>query len=79
LDGGGTHHLGGRGRQISEFKATQVYKMRSRTAKRYTVKPCLTNKQINKQKTKTQRRKKKKSKSLCLYYTFSSFKKIRQI
>ena len=37
LGGGGTclysQHLGGRGRQISEFKASQVYRVSSRTAR----------------------------------------------
>jgi hypothetical protein len=31
--GHGGAHLGGRGRQISEFKASLVYKMSSRTAR----------------------------------------------
>jgi hypothetical protein len=44
--------LGGRGRQISEFEASLVYRVSSRTA-RATEKPCLekqkqTNKQTNK-------------------------------
>jgi hypothetical protein len=44
--------LGGRGRQISEFEASLVYKVSSRTA-RATEKPCLeTNKQTNKQTNK---------------------------
>jgi hypothetical protein len=41
--------LGGRGRQISEFEASLVYKVSSRTARdRYTEKPCL--KKTNKTK-----------------------------
>jgi hypothetical protein len=37
--------LGGRGRQISEFEASLVYKVGSRTARAiYTEKPCLENK-----------------------------------
>jgi hypothetical protein len=64
--------LGGRGRRISEFKASLVYKVSSRTARAiYTEKPCLEkpanqpntnppkNKQTNKQtnKQKTQPKK----------------------
>jgi endonuclease YncB( thermonuclease family) len=45
--------LGGRGRQISEFEASLVYKVSSRTA-RATEKPCL-----QKPKTKTKKKKKK--------------------
>jgi hypothetical protein len=41
--------LGGRGRQISEFEASLVYKVSSRTA-RATEKPCLKNKTKNKKK-----------------------------
>jgi hypothetical protein len=46
--------LGGRGRWISEFKASLVYKVSSKTA-RATEKPCL-----EKPKTKNQKPKKKK-------------------
>jgi hypothetical protein len=45
--------LGGRGRQISEFEASLVYKVSSRTG-RATEKPCL-EKQTNKQKKKKER------------------------
>jgi hypothetical protein len=34
-------HLGGRGRQISEFKARLVYRVSSRTARTTQRKPCL--------------------------------------
>jgi hypothetical protein len=51
--------LGGRGRQISEFEASLVYRMSSRTA-RATEKPCLKNKQTNKQKQKTKNKNKRK-------------------
>ena len=34
-------HLGGRGRRISEFEASLVYKVSSRTAQGYTEKHCL--------------------------------------
>jgi hypothetical protein len=57
--------LGGRGRWISEFEASLVYKVSSRTA-RATEKPCLEKpkkKQTNtKTKTKTKTKKKKKNK-----------------
>jgi hypothetical protein len=33
--------LGGRGRQISEFEASLVYRVSSRTSQGYTEKPCL--------------------------------------
>jgi hypothetical protein len=42
--------LGGRGRQISEFKASLVYRVSSRTAKGYTEKPCLRKKKKKKEK-----------------------------
>jgi hypothetical protein len=51
--------LGGRGRQISEFEASLVYKVSSRTARaiqRYTEKPCL---------KKPKKKKKKKKKGGC--------------
>jgi hypothetical protein len=47
--------LGGRGRQISEFEASLVYKVSSRTA-RATEKPCL-----EKPKTKPNQTKNKKT------------------
>jgi hypothetical protein len=55
--------LGGRGRQISEFEASLVYKVSSRTARAIQRNPVSkkqkTNKQTNKQ-TKTKKRKKKR-------------------
>jgi predicted solute-binding protein len=51
--------LGGRGRQISEFEASLVFKVSSRTA-RATEKPCL--KKQNKTKQKKPKKKKKKRK-----------------
>jgi hypothetical protein len=46
--GGGTHlssqHLGGRGRQISEFEASLVYRVSSRTARATQRKPTKQNK-----------------------------------
>jgi hypothetical protein len=44
--------LGGRGRQISEFKASLVYKVNSRTAKAIQRNPVSKNKQTNKQTPK---------------------------
>jgi hypothetical protein len=44
---------GGRGRQISEFEASLVYKVSSRTAKATQRNPVLKNKQTNKTKNKT--------------------------
>jgi hypothetical protein len=46
-----SQHLGGRGRQISEFKASLVYRMSFRTA-RATQKPYLEKNQKNKQTNK---------------------------
>jgi hypothetical protein len=56
--------LGGRGRQISEFKTSLVYSVSSRTA-RAIQKPCLgkqTNKQTNEKKKERKKRKEKKRK-----------------
>ncbi|EDL07105.1 mCG1028373, partial [Mus musculus] len=36
-----SQHSGGRGRRISEFEASLVYKVSSRTTRGYTEKPCL--------------------------------------
>jgi hypothetical protein len=41
--------LGGRGRQISEFKASLGLQSEFQDSQGYTEKPCLENKQINKQ------------------------------
>ena len=50
-----SQHLGGRSRQISEFKASLVYRVSSRTVRAiYTEKPCLG-------KTKTKQNKTKKA------------------
>jgi hypothetical protein len=54
--GGGTHlysqHLGNRGRWISEFKASLVYRVSSRIARAIQRNPVSKNKQTNKNKTK---------------------------
>jgi hypothetical protein len=44
--------LGGRGRRISEFKASLVYKVSSRTARATQKNPVLKNKNKNKTKNK---------------------------
>jgi hypothetical protein len=50
-DGAHSQHSGGRGRQISEFEASLVYKVSSRTARAIQRNPVSeTNKQTNKQK-----------------------------
>jgi hypothetical protein len=51
--------LGGRGRQISEFEASLVYKVRSRIAGAIQRNPVSKNKQTNK-KTKTKQNNNKK-------------------
>jgi hypothetical protein len=43
-------HLGGRGRQISEFQASLVYRVNSRTARATQRNPVSKNKQTNKTK-----------------------------
>jgi hypothetical protein len=50
-----SQHLGGRGRRISEFKASLVYRVSSRTAKATQRNPVSKNqtKQTNKQKAET--------------------------
>jgi hypothetical protein len=63
--------LGGRGRRISKFEASLVYKVSSRTARAIQRNPVLKNK--NKQKTKTKKRKKKKKKRERVQYLGSSF------
>jgi hypothetical protein len=55
--------LGGRGRQISEFQASLVYKVSSRTARATQRNPVLKNKkQTNKQKQNQKKKKKRKEK-----------------
>jgi hypothetical protein len=58
--------LGGRGRWISEFEASLVYRVSSRTARAMQKNPVSknkTNKQTNKQNPKKQKKKKKKESS----------------
>jgi hypothetical protein len=50
--------LGGRGRRISEFEASLVYKVSSRTARATQRNPVLKNKNNNNNKTKQQKKKK---------------------
>jgi hypothetical protein len=54
--------LGGRGRWISEFKASLVYIVSSRTARAIQRNPDLKNKPINKKQNKTKNKKKRKNK-----------------
>jgi hypothetical protein len=54
--------LGGRGRQISEFEASLVYKVSSRTARAIQRNPVLKNKK-KKQKNKTNKQTKTKTKT----------------
>jgi hypothetical protein len=44
--------LGGRGRQISEFEASLVYRVSSKTARATTEKPCLEKPKEKKKKKK---------------------------
>jgi hypothetical protein len=48
--------LGGRGRQISEFKASLVYRVSSRTARATQRNPVLKNKTKQKKKPKQQKK-----------------------
>jgi hypothetical protein len=50
-------HAGGRGRQISEFEASLVYKVSSRTARAIQRNPVL----------KNQKQNKKKKRGVCVY------------
>jgi hypothetical protein len=53
--------LGGRGRQISEFEASLVYRVSSRTARATQRNPVSTNKQTNKQTKNKQTNKQTKN------------------
>jgi hypothetical protein len=55
---GGQRHSGGRGRWISEFEVSLVYRVSSRTARATTEKPCLEKKKRKKRKEKKRKRKK---------------------
>jgi hypothetical protein len=59
-------HLGGRGRQISEFKASLVYKVSSRIARAIQRNPVSKNKKKQKQKPTTTTTTKTKTKSKIL-------------
>jgi hypothetical protein len=52
--------LGGRGRRISEFEASLVYKVSSRTARTIQRNPVSKTNKTNKQKTKTKKKKRRK-------------------
>jgi hypothetical protein len=55
--------LGGRGRQISEFEASLVYKSKFQDSQDYTEKPCLEKPKTNKQQQK------KKEKHLLQFFS----------
>jgi hypothetical protein len=55
-----SQHLGGRGRWISEFEASLVYKVSSRTARALQRNPVSKNKNKNKTKQKTNKQTKQK-------------------
>jgi hypothetical protein len=54
--------LGGRSRQISEFKASLVYRVSSRTARAIREKPCLEKKKGKERKGKERKGKERKGK-----------------
>jgi hypothetical protein len=58
--------LGGRDKRISEFEASLVYKVSSRTARAIQRKPVLKNKNKNKQKKKPKNKTKKNEGVDCL-------------
>jgi hypothetical protein len=55
-----SQHSGGRGRQISEFEASLVYKVRSWTVRAIQRNPVLKNQNKNKNKNKKNKKKPKK-------------------
>jgi hypothetical protein len=57
--------LGGRGRRISEFEASLVYRVSSRIARATQRNPVLENKQTNKQTKNKQNKNKNKNPILC--------------
>jgi hypothetical protein len=63
--------LGGRGRQISEFKASLVYKVSSRTARAIQRNPVL--KKTKKQKNKTKQNQKTKKPPISLNQVIKHF------
>jgi hypothetical protein len=65
--------LGGRGRQISEFEASLVYRVSSRTA-RATEKPCL-EKPKKKKKEKEKEKEKEKKKKESMHKTYCTNKR----
>jgi hypothetical protein len=57
--------LGGRGRQISEFEASLVYKLSSRTARATQKKPACLKKKKKKKKKKRKKEKKNRTHFFC--------------
>jgi hypothetical protein len=72
--------LGGRGRQISEFKAILVYKVSSRTARAIQRNPVSKNKRTkNKNKNKQTNKKKTKQNKSFNYHRWKKQDTLRQI
>jgi hypothetical protein len=63
--------LGGSGRQISEFKASLVYRVSSSTARGYTEKPCLL--KLKERGWEKRRKKTIAPSNLFLFYAGESF------
>jgi hypothetical protein len=59
MGSGGIQHLGGRGRWISEFEASLVYRVSSRTDRATQRKPCLKTKTTTTTTTTTTKKNKK--------------------
>jgi hypothetical protein len=62
--------LGGRGRRTSEFKASLVYKVSSRTARAIQRNPVLEKNKKQKTKNKKQKKKERERELLSLLYRF---------
>jgi hypothetical protein len=69
--------LGGRGRQISEFEASLVYKMSSRTARTIQRNPVLKNHKTKQNRTKQNKTKQNKTKNKG--YGVPSFGNVRKV
>jgi hypothetical protein len=61
--------LGGRGRRISEFEASLVYRVSSRTARAIQRNPVVSPSQKKKKKKKTKTKKKKKKREMDYIHT----------
>jgi Sec-independent protein translocase protein TatA len=65
--------LGGRGRWISEFKASLVYKSEFQDSQGYTEKPCLKQQQQQQHKKENKQKQKNKKATVSLILLRSSF------